>query len=247
MPHLARYLFAADYARGRRVLDAGTGSGYGARLLRSTGAMTVVGIDLAPETIQQAITRFGGDGVEFFVDDCEQLGQVVGPFDLICSFESVEHLHHPERFLDAAGRLLARDGNLLISTPDRASTPPFVNGRPKNPFHIREWYEEEFCTLLSGYFAEVKMYAQVETTALRSRTAAIAALYQVLRWHNPLVAFFLRRRPFRSRYWRTWKQLADLASPSISDYPIIALPVAALFGTPAFHVAICRKPRSQME
>jgi protein-L-isoaspartate O-methyltransferase len=33
-PHLARYLFAAEYARGRRVLDAGTGSGYGARNLR---------------------------------------------------------------------------------------------------------------------------------------------------------------------------------------------------------------------
>jgi SAM-dependent methyltransferase len=152
-----------------------------------------------------------------------------------------------ERFLDAAGRVLTPDGVLLISTPDRASTPPFVNGRPKNQFHIREWYGDEFCALLGGYFAEVKMHAQVETTALRSRTAAIAALHQVLRWHSPVAAFFLRRRPFRSRYWRTWKQVADLAAPSVSDYPIVALPVATLFGATAFHIAICRKPRSHME
>ena len=246
-PHLARYLFAADYARNRRILDAGTGSGYGARLLQSTGATTVVGVDIDPETIQQAKTCFGSDNVEFLVDDCEQLSQVTGPFDLICSFENIEHLHHPERFLDAAGRLLAPDGGLLISTPDRVSTPPFVNGRPKNQFHIREWYADEFSSLLGCYFAEVQMYAQVETTALQSRTAAISALSQVLQWHNPIAAFFLRRRPLRSRYWQSWKQLADLAAPSISDYPIVSLPIATLFGAPAFHIAVCRKPRSQVE
>lgn len=246
-PHLARYLFAAEYARDRRVLDAGTGSGYGARLLRSTGATTVVGIDIDPETVRQATSCFGGNGVEFLVDDCEQLGQVTGPFDLICSFENIEHLYHPERFLDAAGRLLAADGVLLISTPDRISTPPFVNGRPQNPFHMHEWSGDEFCSLLSRYFARVKIYAQGETTALRSRTAAVSVLSQVLRWHNPVATFFLQRRPFRSRYRQLWKQLADLAAPSISDYPIVSLSVATLFGAPAFHVAVCREPRSPVE
>ena len=200
-----------------------------------------------PKTIQQAMTYFAGDGVEFLVDDCEQLGQVTGPFDLICSFENIEHLYHPERFLHAAGRLLAADGILLISTPDRTSTPPFVNGRPKNPFHMHEWYEDEFYSLLSRHFAGVKMYTQVETTALRSRTAAVSVLSQLLRWHNPVATFFLQRRPFRSRYRQLWKQLADLAAPSISDYPVVSLPVATLFGTSAFHVAVCREPRSPVE
>ena len=33
-PHLARYLAAAEYAKGRRVLDAGSGAGYGASMLK---------------------------------------------------------------------------------------------------------------------------------------------------------------------------------------------------------------------
>jgi SAM-dependent methyltransferase len=207
-----------------------------------------VGVDIDPEAIRQARTHFGGDGVEFLVDDCEQLSQTPGPFDLICSFENIEHLRHPERFLDAAGRRLAPDGALLISTPDRASTPPFVNGRPKNKFHMREWRGDEFYTLLCKYFAVVIMYAHVETAALRSRAAALSALRRVLRWHNPVAAFFLRRRPFRlRRYQQSWKDLADLAAPSISDYPIVALPIATLFGAPVFHVAICRRPSSLIE
>ena len=44
--HVARYLFAVEFARGRRVLDCGTGFGYGARLLRTCGASSVVAVDL---------------------------------------------------------------------------------------------------------------------------------------------------------------------------------------------------------
>src|SRR5690242_18745766 len=91
-PHLARYLFAVDYARGRRVLDAGTGSGYGAALLKMHGADSVRAIDIDAETIRQAEERFALEGVTFAVDDCETLAQTAGPFDLICNFENIEHL-----------------------------------------------------------------------------------------------------------------------------------------------------------
>jgi SAM-dependent methyltransferase len=185
--------------------------------------------------------------VDFFVDDCEHPDKVAGPFDLICSFENIEHLHHPERFLQAASRLLAPDGVLLVSTPDRASTPPFEAGRPRNPFHVSEWYGHELSALLRRYFAEVEMYAQVETTALRDRVAATGALRQMLRWHSPVAAFLLRRSPFRDRYGQAWKRLSDLAAPSIGDYPIVPRSVATLFGIPAHHVAICRKPMSVAE
>src|SRR3989304_4043351 len=123
-PHLARYLFAGEYAPGRRVLDAGPGSGYGARMLRTAGASSVVGIDVAPEAVRSAREHFAGDGIEFLVDDCWQPRHVSGPFDLICSFENIEHLDRPEDFLAAAAGLLAPDGVLLVSTPDRAASPP---------------------------------------------------------------------------------------------------------------------------
>ena len=156
-PHLARYLFAVDFGRGLRVLDAASGSGYGARLLRSGGAAAVVGVDLDVAAVAEAQSRFGGDGVEFLIDDCETLERLSGPFDLICNFETIEHLERPERFLAAAARLLAPGGTLLTSTPDRAVSPPPVAGRPRNRFHVHEWFREEFRQLLSPHFAEIEI------------------------------------------------------------------------------------------
>jgi SAM-dependent methyltransferase len=242
--HLSRYLFALDYGRGGRVLDAGTGCGYGARLLKAGGAACVQAIDIHPEALRLARERYGGEGIEFLVDDCQELGRVAGPFDLVTSFENIEHLAEPERFLAAAGRVLAPNGALVVSTPDRAASPPYVNGRPKNPFHLREWYREEFRELLAGYFEEVDLRAQVESAALRSRIEAVAALGDALMWTSPLVMCLwrkLRRGPSRERLW---KKLAGLAAPTVGDYPLLPLATAEIFGKPAFHVAVCRKPKS---
>src|ERR1700693_6290517 len=105
-PHLARYLFAADYARGCRVLDAGTGSGYGAAILKQQGgARSVQAVDRDAKTINRSRLAYAIEGLEFLVDDCEKLGQLVGPFYVICSFENLEHLEYPERFLARAARL----------------------------------------------------------------------------------------------------------------------------------------------
>lgn len=44
-PHLARYLMVADLTAGRRVLDAGSGAGYGAAILCAGGAGIVLSVD----------------------------------------------------------------------------------------------------------------------------------------------------------------------------------------------------------
>ncbi len=36
--HIARYLFASSYVKGKKVLDVGTGIGYGAAMLKAYGA-----------------------------------------------------------------------------------------------------------------------------------------------------------------------------------------------------------------
>jgi len=241
--HLARYQFAAQYAQGRRVLDAGSGSGYGTRLLKSAGAASVQGIDVDPEAVRLASQRFGGEGVEFLLDDCEQLAKVTGPFDLICNFENIEHLEHPERFLAAASRLLTPEGVLLVSTPDRASTPPFVNGRPRNAFHVHEWYQDEFHALLAPHFANVALWVQIQSAALESRAEAVEALREGLMWSNPLLVFLWRKLPWIPKRQRPWKKLAGLAAPTAGDYPILPPATASLFGRSWFHLAICRQPR----
>lgn len=242
-PHMARYLLVAEFTRGRRVLDAGAGVGYGAAILRAGGAAVVVGVDVDADAVAAARARFVAENLTFVVDDCERLEQVGGGWDVICCLEAIEHLRQPEAFLGRAGRLLAGDGVLVVSTPDRAATPAFANGRPRNRFHHHEWFTDEFVAMLRRHFLDIELRVQVETAALQARRAAVAAVREGLIACNPLATFVWRKWPFRRSPERGWKRLEGLAAPALGDYPIVPSAVAAVYGTPMFNVGICRRPR----
>jgi SAM-dependent methyltransferase len=243
-PHLARYLMAAEFTAGRRVLDAGSGAGYGAAILRAGGAAVVLGVDVDAGAVAAARERFAAPNLSFAVDDCETLEQVDGGWDVICCFEAIEHLRRPEAFLARAGRLLAAGGVLLVSTPDRAGTPAFVAGRPRNRFHEHEWFTAEFVAMLGRHFHDVELRVQVETAALQARIAAVAAVREGLTAANPVAAFVWRKWPFRRKADRGWARLQGLAAPGLADFPIVPAALATVYGTPRFNVGICRRPVS---
>lgn len=240
-PHLARYLMATEFTPGRRVLDAGSGAGYGTAILHASGAAVVLGVDADAGTVAAARERFGEPNMSFIVDDCEKLDEVDRDWDVICCFEVLEHLQHPEAFLARAGRRLAGGGVLVVSTPDRAASPAFVAGRPRNRFHEHEWFTAEFMALLRRHFHDVELRVQVETAALRARTAAVDAVREGLAACNPLAAFVWRKWPFRRRADRGWTRLQGLAA-GLADFPIVPAALATVYGTPRFHVGICRRP-----
>ncbi len=246
-PHLARYLFAAESAAGLRVLDAGCGAGYGVCLLRSAGAASVRGIDCDSAAIELARSRYGSDRTEFVVDDCQSLTASPGPFDLICCFENIEHLPRPEAFLAAAASRMSPHGRLLVSTPDRAVSEPYVAGRPRNPFHVQEWYRDEFQRLLQRYFCQVELRVQIQTAAVAQRQAAVEALRQGLTWANPLTIFLWRKLARGPDGRRSWKGLQGLAASSPGDWPIVPQAMAPLLGIGHFHVAICSQPRQPVQ
>ncbi len=57
--HMHRYAYAAPFARGKRVLDAGCGEGYGSALLAQAGA-EVLGIDIDAASVAHARSRYTG-------------------------------------------------------------------------------------------------------------------------------------------------------------------------------------------
>ena len=244
--HLARYEFAARYAAGRKVLDAGTGIGYGALFLAHSGAEQVIGLDLDSVSVDSARTMFRAPNLSYVVGDCETLATVDGPFDLICNFENIKHLQRPEEFLRNAATRLTPNGLLLCSTPDRATTPPFKNGRPANPYHVHEWYREEFREMLGRHFGSVQMFVQVKSYA-QARREEVAAVFAS---HAAIQSSFLVRgmlkvgRTLRLAgadcYPRPLKPGVDTGVGEPTSYPIVPEAVVPLYGTPMCHVAVCR-------
>lgn len=241
-PHLARYVFAAERVANRRVLDLGSGAGYGGALLAAAGSAVVLGVDADATAVAQAQAKHGGAGVSFTVGDCQELADVAGGWDVISCFETIEHVPRPEALLAAAARRLVVDGVFIVSTPDRAAAPPFVAGRPRNRFHEHEWYRDEFAALLRRHFCDVEIRVQVETAAARARRDAVDALRAGLMASNPLFVWAWRKWPFTHRDARGWARLAGLAAPGITDFPIVPATVADVYGSAWFTVAICRQP-----
>jgi SAM-dependent methyltransferase len=156
--HWHRYVFARRLARGKRVLDAACGEGYGSALL-ATQAVSVVGVDIDEASIAHAQTRYADQPrIRFERGDVTQLALPDASFDLIVSVETLEHVHEQERMLAGFARLLAPGGVVLISTPDRrtySDVPGF-----HNEHHVRELYRDEFEALLAREFAAVRLYGQ---------------------------------------------------------------------------------------
>jgi SAM-dependent methyltransferase len=155
--HLSRYVFAAPYAAGRRTIDVACGAGYGSSLLRARGASSVTGIDISEEAIAHAKREYAADGVSFLHGDVS-LVSGAGPADCIVSFETIEHLDDPETLLAPVSALLGTAGVFIVSTPVRRGGA--LSDRPANPFHVREWNEEEFDRLLAPHFGERRFHYQ---------------------------------------------------------------------------------------
>lgn len=71
--HINRYAFAANYVRGKRVLDVACGPGYGSSYLQKGGAKLVIGGDISRDALQEANLRFQHRDVFFVQLDATNL------------------------------------------------------------------------------------------------------------------------------------------------------------------------------
>ncbi len=155
--HWARYTFARELARGRRVLDAACGEGYGSALLASAAA-TVLGVDIDERAIAHARARYGAQSnLRFECGDCTAL-DTTGSFDLIVSFETLEHVAAQEQLIAGFARALTPDGILIVSSPDKRTYSDLTGFR--NEFHVRELYREQLLALLAAHFPQIALYGQ---------------------------------------------------------------------------------------
>ena len=157
--HVARYAFARRYAQGKRVLDAGCGTGYGSAELAQSAA-DVIGVDVAADAIEYASANYPIAGLRFLESSCTSVPFPPESFDLVVAFEVIEHLTNYRAFLDECARVLDREGLLIVSSPNkryyaqtRAETGP-------NPYHEHEFEAAEFVNELERVFPNVRLLLQ---------------------------------------------------------------------------------------
>jgi 2-polyprenyl-3-methyl-5-hydroxy-6-metoxy-1,4-benzoquinol methylase len=125
--HVARYRFAQRFCKGKTVADIACGTGYGTKILAEV-AQSVVGYD--------KISLCGNR----LIDLEKQCWD--GTYDVIVSFETLEHLENPEFFLENA----RKTSKLLVVSS------PIGEFRGYNPHHKQVWTFPEFKEFLEKTF-----------------------------------------------------------------------------------------------
>jgi 2-polyprenyl-3-methyl-5-hydroxy-6-metoxy-1,4-benzoquinol methylase len=162
--HLRAYDEAVRHASGRDVLDVGCNTGYGTiRFARV--ARRVVGVDVSPRAIEAARERASDGRPEFLETSGFDLPFPAGTFDLVTSFQVLEHVPDAPAFLRELARVARPGGMVILATPN-AATRLYPGMTPWNRFHVHEYRADELAELLGTVFARVRVLGMVGTPEL---------------------------------------------------------------------------------
>ncbi|WP_269524310.1 class I SAM-dependent methyltransferase [Coraliomargarita parva] len=157
--HLDRYRFACKQGSGAmRILDIACGVGYGSFLLsRNFPAGRIDSVDLSAEAIDFARTYYNSSNIEYFTGDALSF-RPSAKYDLIVSFETLEHIDDEKSYILHLRELLADKGRFIVSTPNERHYPLKDSG---NPFHFRHHTPEQLtCLLEENGWRVVGKYSQ---------------------------------------------------------------------------------------
>ena len=184
--HIERYKFAAEFVQGR-VLDIACGSGYGSKMLADR-AEEVWGGDISEEAIKIAKEKYSGENVHFRLMDASELPFDNNYFDLVVSFETIEHLKDSEKFVAEIKRVLKPGGRLILSTPDKRVTKKLG---VENKFHVKEFGKKELADILKNDF-KLEFFGQRPVKKV-SKLLLIYKIYKKIKLLNFLDKIISRR------------------------------------------------------
>lgn len=158
--HMHRYKAISSCIKNMNILDAGCGTGYGSFLM-SQYAKNVTGIDISSETVQWCNDHYTAQqNLKFIQGSLNSLPFDDSVFDCIVIFEVIEHVEKviQDQFILEAKRILKPNGVLVMSTPNKSIYTD--KSGYHNPYHISEFYSDDYKEYLYREFEFVKMFNQ---------------------------------------------------------------------------------------
>jgi len=143
--HQAAYEVARRHLGDGRSVDVGCGSGYGVAMLAASSGR-VLGIDRVPPD-----PRNRGAGSDFVVCDLRALPLQAARFELVVSFQVIEHFEDPGFYVDALAELCVPEGLVILTTPN------LLTSDRVNPYHVHEYTAEELAAVLGRRFGRVEV------------------------------------------------------------------------------------------
>jgi len=156
--HITTYKYCIDYVAEKKVLDYGCGSGYGTALL-SDHCSQITGVDVSPEAIAYARDHYTAPNLSYLQVEPAEVAPLPFPdasFDVVLSFQVIEHVQDVPTYLQEIERVLTPGGYAIISTPDRSSR-LFSFQKPWNMWHLREYTQKQLDDALAGLFCNVNV------------------------------------------------------------------------------------------
>lgn len=139
------YHYAAGLVSGD-VLEIGTGMGYGIEIIApSATSYTTIDKSCAYDASLPDNTRFQQMKVP-------PIGFADESFDYVISFQVIEHIKRDKDFVKEVSRVLRKGGKFIVSTPNAPMS------LTRNPWHIREYTEQQLRDLLAANFSSIEAY-----------------------------------------------------------------------------------------
>jgi SAM-dependent methyltransferase len=134
--HRYAYSLVQRYAtQGDRLLDVGSGEGYGAAIV-SSWVTSYDGVDVSATAVAHAAKTYGAASVRFEHYDGRTLPYETDAFDLVVSFQVIEHVEDVDGYIQEMHRVARPGARVLVTTPNRLLR--LADGeRPWNRYHRR--------------------------------------------------------------------------------------------------------------
>jgi ubiquinone/menaquinone biosynthesis C-methylase UbiE len=241
--HINSYVFASKFVQNKVVLDVACGSGTGSTYLASRSAKAVFGGDISKDALRDA-KRWNKDWwrVAFILLDAEVLPFADNSFDVVVSFETIEHLKQLDRFLSECRRILKEGGFFICATPNKKVHSPLFR-KPVNPYHLREFRSGELYQLLGKYFGSIELYGlrqlglwnKMRMQAIHMAAQILLTLFSREKTEN----FLYRLYPVISRESHIFKFEENIEETLDRNWQVIPIK-DNLFTTPKTIVAVAK-------